>query len=274
LVQENPYIEKEGSLAERSRMAASTDSGLMGPPTWLQSLCCCTAWISGKAEACTPAAASGSRYSVPLIATVPSVPPSREAILWWISALLERPVQAALHFARQQPVADVDETGAPNGNADGNNPTGKRGWLWVMVTAMVTVFIQGLSRSTAAGIELLGSAFGGILLSGRFSGYNHLPLEQRQLCWAQLILDLTAIAERPGASTEFGAELLDLQRQLFGHGTATRSERSIGPPRDNPADRSDRPLRQRCSRWWSWATSGASEHHGPRRSAPASRSCS
>jgi len=91
-------------------------------------------------------------------------------------------VQAALHFAGQQPVADVDETGAPNGNADGNNPTGKRGWLWVMVTAMVTVFIQGLSGSTAAGIELLGSAFGGILLSVRFSAYNHLPLEQRQLC--------------------------------------------------------------------------------------------
>jgi hypothetical protein len=41
--------------------------------------------------------------------------------------------------ARQQPVADVDETGAPTGNAVdevlraavGNNPTGKRGWLWV-----------------------------------------------------------------------------------------------------------------------------------------------
>jgi hypothetical protein len=25
-------------------------------------------------------------------------------------------------------VAYVDETGAPTGNADGNNPTGKRGW--------------------------------------------------------------------------------------------------------------------------------------------------
>ncbi|TVS04763.1 MAG: hypothetical protein EA413_08580, partial [Cyanobium sp. PLM2.Bin73] len=56
----------------------------------------------------------------------------------------------------------------------------KRGWQWVMVTAMVTVFIQGLSRSTAAAIELLGNAFGGIVVSDRFSAAvgqdsAHLP---------------------------------------------------------------------------------------------------
>jgi transposase len=86
-----------------------------------------------------------------------------------------------------------------------------------MVTAVVTVFIQGLSRSTAAAIELLGSTFGGIVVSDRFSAYNHLPLNQRQLCWAHVIRDLTAIAERPGASAEFGAELLELQWKLFAH---------------------------------------------------------
>jgi transposase len=134
-----------------------------------------------------------------------------------ISATLEQPMQEALALARQQPVAYVDETGAPTGNADGNNPSGKRGWQWVMVTAVVTVFIQGLSRSTAAAIELLGSSFGGIVVSDRFSAYNHLPTQQRQLCWAHLIRDLTAIAERPGASAEFGAELLGLQQQLFDH---------------------------------------------------------
>jgi hypothetical protein len=99
----------------------------------------------------------------------------------------------------------------------GINPTGMRGWQWVMVTAMVTVFIQGLSRSTAAAIELLGSTFGGIVVSDRFSVYNPLPLERRQICWAHVIRDLTAIAERQGASAEFGAELLELQRQSFVH---------------------------------------------------------
>jgi transposase len=109
-------------------------------------------------------------------------------------------------------VACVDETGAPTGNADGNNPTGKRGWQWVMVTPVATVFSQGLSRSTAAAIELLGSSFGGIVVSDRFSAYNHLPTQQRQLCWAHLIRDLTTIAERSGANAEFGAQLQRLQR--------------------------------------------------------------
>ena len=52
-------------------------------------------------------------------------------------------------------------------------------------------------------------------MSDRFSAYNHPPTQQRQLCWAHVIRDLTAIAERPGASAEFGAELLGLQQQLF-----------------------------------------------------------
>ncbi|QPN58451.1 transposase [Synechococcus sp. CBW1002] len=61
-----------------------------------------------------------------------------------LSAALEQPMQEALAFARQQPVVYVDETGAPTGNADGGSPDGRRGWEWVMVTAMVTVFMQGL----------------------------------------------------------------------------------------------------------------------------------
>jgi hypothetical protein len=38
-----------------------------------------------------------------------------------------------------------------------------------LVTAVVTVFIQGLSRSTSAAMELLVNAFGGIMVSDRFS---------------------------------------------------------------------------------------------------------
>ncbi|NDC14631.1 MAG: hypothetical protein EBZ76_05465 [Synechococcaceae bacterium WB9_2_170] len=66
-------------------------------------------------------------------------------------------------------------------------------------------------------MALLGSSFGGIVVSDRFSAYNHLPSQQRQLCWAHLIRDLTTIAERTGANAEFGAQLQRLQRQLFGH---------------------------------------------------------
>ncbi|WP_158218637.1 IS66 family transposase [Synechococcus sp. 1G10] len=132
-----------------------------------------------------------------------------------LSAALELPMAEALQAARQQPVAYVDETGAPTGNADGNNPDRRRGWQWVMVTPVVTVFLQSLNRSAAAAIELLGDAFGGILVSDRFSAYNYLSTQQRQLCWAHLIRDLNAIAERTGVSGEFAVELLGLQQQLF-----------------------------------------------------------
>jgi len=51
-----------------------------------------------------------------------------------------------------------------------------------MLTAVVTLFIQALSRSTANEIELLGNSFGGIVVSDRFSAYNHLPIHERQRC--------------------------------------------------------------------------------------------
>jgi transposase len=86
-----------------------------------------------------------------------------------------------------------------------------------MVTPVVTVFRQGLSRSAAAAIELLGDAFAGMVVSDRFSSYNHLPTHQRQLCRAHLKRDLTAIAERTGTNAQFGAQLLQLQQQLFEH---------------------------------------------------------
>jgi len=75
-----------------------------------------------------------------------------------VSAALEKPTTAAHRALQQQPVVYVDETGAPAGNADGGNPTGKRGWLWVALSPVVTVFLQGLSRSAAAAIELLGAS--------------------------------------------------------------------------------------------------------------------
>ena len=116
--------------------------------------------------------------------------------------------------------------------------------------------------------------FGGIVVRDRFSAYNHLPTQQRQLCWVHLIRDLTAIAERPSASSEFGAELLGLQQQLFDHWHRYMHGTIDWPALRQHCRRSARPLRRGCSRWWSWATSGASERRGPRRCAPLSRRCS
>ncbi|MDM7937060.1 MAG: transposase [Cyanobium sp. CZS 48M] len=62
-----------------------------------------------------------------------------------LSAALVSPMAEALQASRPQLVANVDEIRAPTGNADGGNPMGRRGWQWVMVTAVVTVFVHGLT---------------------------------------------------------------------------------------------------------------------------------
>jgi transposase len=48
-------------------------------------------------------------------------------------------------------------------------------------------------------VEATRYAFGGIVVSERFSTYNYFPVKQRQLCRAHVIRDFTAIAERPAA---------------------------------------------------------------------------
>jgi hypothetical protein len=65
-----------------------------------------------------------------------------------------------------------------------------------------------LSCSAAAAKELLDHGFADV----RYGGYKHLPTSKRQLCYARLIRDLTAIAEWQALSTEIRAEKLALHR--------------------------------------------------------------
>ena len=124
-------------------------------------------------------------------------------------------VTQARDYALQQPVANCDETGFAQGNQDGLNPSNRRGWLWVVVTPLVTFFSVTLSRSKAAAKEILGEDFQGYVGSDRYSSYNWLDPKKRQLCWAHLLRDFQAIAERSGASREIGEALLRRGYRLF-----------------------------------------------------------
>ena len=124
-------------------------------------------------------------------------------------------VDEAKAYVQSAPIVGADETGFGQGNADGQNPHQKRAWLWVAVTPLVSFFSVMLSRSTAAAQSLLGENFGGILNSDRYSAYNWLDLDQRQLCWAHLKRELTKISERSGLSRQLGRDLLAQQKKLF-----------------------------------------------------------
>ena len=123
-----------------------------------------------------------------------------------VSAAVAGPVAEAHQYVQQQEVAHVDETGWREGN--------HRAWLWVMVSALVTVFLVHARRSTVAARSLIG-ACEGILVSDRWSAYRHWPIEQRQLCWAHLLREFTAFTERGGAAARLGRALLTDADRMF-----------------------------------------------------------
>jgi transposase len=120
---------------------------------------------------------------------------------------LVAPVAEAQAAVRAQPVAHLDETGWREGRT--------RAWLWVAVTAWVTVFAVRLSRGAKVVQELLGERFCGILVTDRWSAYSCYPTRWRQVCWAHLLRDFEAMSERGGRSQEIGHALREQAHQMF-----------------------------------------------------------
>lgn len=82
-----------------------------------------------------------------------------------------------------------------------------KAWLWVAVTALVTVFLIRLKRNRASFDDLAGPT-PGILTTDRFPVYTHLAAEKRQICWAHLRRDFQAMIDRQNAGSTIGEGLL------------------------------------------------------------------
>ena len=117
---------------------------------------------------------------------------------------LQPAVDALLTAARQHP-ANVDETGMGTGR-----------WLWVMVTAVATVFRIAGGRTKAAFLDLVGAAYRHVVTSDRYASYDHLPDWRHQVCWSHLRRDFQAMIDRKNAGSGVGEELLALSDDLFG----------------------------------------------------------
>jgi transposase len=133
------------------------------------------------------------------------------------------PVYAAIHTAvQQQQRCNIDETGWKE--------AGKRRWLWTMVTAVATLFAVLTSRDGPGLRHLLGTAYRGIVGSDRHRPYLALEPNRHQLCWAHLVRNFQALAERNGRLGAWGADFLALSRlvfrlwHLFREGTIERAE--------------------------------------------------
>ena len=123
------------------------------------------------------------------------------------SAALEGVVEEARGYVREQSVVNIDETGWKEGS--------KKGWLWVVVTRGVTVFVVRLSRGAKVVQELLGKAYGGVVGSDRWSGYSWIDVQRRQVCWAHLVRDFQGFVDRGGASVRVGEGLLGQAEVMF-----------------------------------------------------------
>lgn len=123
------------------------------------------------------------------------------------TAAATEPVVAALRaYVKEQP-ANVDETGWRHQQ--------RRGWLWVVVTATVTVFRVALARAAWVAQELVDPSAQQVITTDRLPSYGWLPLRQRQLCWAHLLRDFQAMVDRGDAGSAIGEELLCCGQDLF-----------------------------------------------------------
>ncbi|MGB8647798.1 MAG: IS66 family transposase [Anaerolineae bacterium] len=124
-----------------------------------------------------------------------------------VSAALAQPVTDAQTYAQRQPAANLDETGW--------HEQSHRAWLWVAATPLVAVFVLLATRSAQGAKQLLGTTFAGVVGSDRWSAYNWLAPNHRQLCWAHLKRDFQKLVERGGESHRLGHALLAEVETLF-----------------------------------------------------------
>jgi transposase len=140
-------------------------------------------------------------FGVPM--SVGTISPLEQAT----TAAVAAPVEEARTSVHEQAVAHLDETSWCHG--------GKRAWLWVAVTSVVTVFLVRMSRGHQVARELLGAQFSGILVTDRYSAYHWYPGRWRQLCWAHVLRDIEAMRGRGGRSAAIGDALLAQAHQMF-----------------------------------------------------------
>ena len=124
-----------------------------------------------------------------------------------VSQALSQPTAEANEYVRSQASANVDETSWYEQN--------DKCWLWVVATPLVTCFQIMRSRSQASCQQLLGADFAGVVGSDRYSAYNWIDTEKRQLCWAHLRRDFQAFVDRKGDSAIIGKLLLAQVDKFF-----------------------------------------------------------
>ena len=130
-------------------------------------------------------------------------------------ATLEQQASAALAAAHHQVRDAVRAVAVKHADETGWKQAGARRWLWTAATATAAYFVIHVHRGARGLKALLGEAITGVVVSDRWSGYNGLPLEQRQVCWAHLKRDFQKCWERGGPGKVVGDVGLVVVEDVF-----------------------------------------------------------
>jgi len=136
------------------------------------------------------------------------------------SEAIAAPVEEVAQAIQKEPIVHADETGWYERS--------KRAWLWAAVTASLALFLIRRSRGAQVAKELLGAAFGGLLISDRWSAYSWVDVTRRQLCWAHLLRQFRGFKDYPeaaaiGRALELLTEVMFHQWHRVRDGTMTRT---------------------------------------------------
>lgn len=140
---------------------------------------------------------------------------SVEAVCKRASDALAEPYEQLAAAVPAEPVLHMDETGW-------RWPSQRR-WAWVATNDRLAVYRLCDTRAAMIAKELLGENYQGLLVSDRYGAYSWITPPQRQACWAHLLRDFQALAERDGRPGVLGqklkqtaAEILTVHRQAAG----------------------------------------------------------
>jgi transposase len=129
----------------------------------------------------------------------------------------------ALRAIRQARVVGLDETRWMDNGVDCT------AWVADDRLGHVVVSIQP-DRSGVHADELLGPSFDGVIVTDRYSGYDHLPIERRGVCHGHLTRNFQRLVDSGSAKrVVLGQTLLAAEWQLF-HAWHLFKQRGADPP--------------------------------------------
>ena len=124
-----------------------------------------------------------------------------------VSAMLTPAYHAIKQEILTAPIVHADETSYKRGD--------ENRWLWQICTDKLSCFMAHHSRGQVAAKKLLGENAEYVVVTDQYAGYHYIDQEKRQLCWAHILRNVSALAQSWGTNIAIGKRLETIVNILF-----------------------------------------------------------